>query len=184
MNVLMKTTTHSELTPERLMQLSWGYAPPLIIEAAVKHRLFDLLDAAPKNAQQLAKEAHVSLRGVTAICNALVGLRLLARDGGLYKLMPESATFLVSHKPAYHGEFFRHVSTQLIPRRLAQQVVRRARAARVAERLATTSEPFAACARSRWKPPARSRSKAAAGRSPRNCAIQAISPLSWCGSRR
>ena len=116
MNVLMKTTTHSELTPERLMQLSWGYAPPLIIEAAVKHRLFDLLDAAPKNAQQLAKEAHVSLRGVTAICNALVGLRLLARDGGLYKLMPESATFLVSHKPAYHGEFFRHVSTQLIPK--------------------------------------------------------------------
>jgi len=105
-----------KLTPERLMHLSWGYAPPLIIEAAVKHRFFDLLDAAPKNAQRLAQEAGVSLRGVTAICNALVGLRLLARDGDLYKLMPESAAFLVSRRPGYHGEFFRHVSSQLIPK--------------------------------------------------------------------
>jgi hypothetical protein len=112
----MKATALLEPTPERLMQLSWSYAPPLIIEAAVKHRFFDLLDASPGNAPQLAKEAGVSLRGVTAICNALVGLGLLARDGDRYKLTPESATFLVSHKPACHGEFFRHVSTQLIPK--------------------------------------------------------------------
>lgn len=97
------------------MQLSWGYAPPLIIEAAVKHGLFDLLDAGSKTAHQLAKEAGVSLRGVQAICNALVGLGLLARDRDRYKLTPESAAFLVSSKPGYHGEFFRHVSTQLIP---------------------------------------------------------------------
>src|SRR5271170_3345671 len=111
----MKPATHSKLTPERLMQLSWGYAPPLIIEAAVKHCLFDLLDGCPKTAQQLAKESHASLRGVAAICNALVGLRFLARAGERYKLVPESAAFLVSHKPSYHGAFFRHVSTQLIP---------------------------------------------------------------------
>ena len=121
----MGTTTNSELTPQRIMQLSWGYALPLIIEAAVKHRLFDLLDAAPKTAPQLAKEARASVRGVTAICNALVGLRLLAREGDCYKLVPESATFLVSHKPAYHGAFFRHVSKQLIPKWLAlDQAVR------------------------------------------------------------
>lgn len=101
------------------MQLGWGYAPPLIIEAAVKHRLFDLLDASPKTAQQLAKEAGVSLRGVTAIGNALVGLRLLAREGERYKLTPESAAFLVSTKPGYQGAFFRHVSSQLIPNWLA-----------------------------------------------------------------
>jgi ubiquinone/menaquinone biosynthesis C-methylase UbiE len=115
----MKAATHSKLTPERLMQLSWGYAPPLIIEAAVKHHFFDLLDASPKTARRLARDACVSVRGVTAICNALVGLRLLARDGDRYTLAPESATFLVSHKPAYHGAFFEHVSTQLIPKWLA-----------------------------------------------------------------
>ena len=115
----MSATAPLELTPERLMQLSWGYAPPLIIEAAVKYHLFDLLDASPKTAQQLAKRAGVSLRGVTAICNALVGLRLLARNEDRYEITPESATFLVSHKPAYHGVFFQHVSTQLIPKWLA-----------------------------------------------------------------
>ncbi len=115
----MKATMHSGLTPERIMQLSWGYAPPLIIESAVKHRLFDLLDASPKTAPQLAREAGVSLRGATAICNALVGLRLLARDRDAYTLTAESAAFLVSHKPAYHGEFFRHVSSQLLPNWLA-----------------------------------------------------------------
>lgn len=101
------------------MQLSWGYAPPLIIEAAVKHRLFDMLSGSPKTARQLADEARASVRGVTAICNALVGLRLLARDHERYTLTPESATFLVSHKPAYHGAFFHHISTQIIPKWLA-----------------------------------------------------------------
>jgi ubiquinone/menaquinone biosynthesis C-methylase UbiE len=113
---MMKKTTRRKIGPERLMQLNWGYAPPLIIEAAVKHRLFDSLDASPKSAPQLAKEAGASLRGVTAICNALVGLRLLARDGVRYTLTPESANFLVSTKPPYHGAFFHHISSQLIPK--------------------------------------------------------------------
>lgn len=112
------------------MQLSWGYAPPLIIEAAVKHRLFDLLDASPKTAEELAKRAAASLRGVKAICNALVGLRLLKREKDRYSLTPESATFLVSSKPAYHGAFFHHISTQLIPKWLdIDKIVRAGRAA-------------------------------------------------------
>jgi ubiquinone/menaquinone biosynthesis C-methylase UbiE len=107
------------LTPERLMQLSWGYAPPLIIEAAVKHQLFDFLDAAPCTAEQLAKKAGASLRGVSAICNALVGLGLLTAKGGRYQLTGESSAFLVSHKPGYHGSFFAHISGQLMPQWLA-----------------------------------------------------------------
>ena len=116
---LMKTNVNSKLTPQRLMQLSFGYAPPLIVEAAVKYHLFDLLGGSAKTAEQLAREARISVRGVTAICNALVGLRLLARNRDRYSLTPESAAFLVSCKPGYHGEFFRHVSTQLIPKWLA-----------------------------------------------------------------
>jgi ubiquinone/menaquinone biosynthesis C-methylase UbiE len=104
-----------KLTPQRLMQMSWGYAPPLIIEAAVKHGLFDALDGSPKTAQQLAKQSRCSLRGVTALCNALVGLQLLTRDGQRYALAPESEAFLVSDKPGYHGGFFKHISSQLIP---------------------------------------------------------------------
>jgi 3-hydroxy-5-methyl-1-naphthoate 3-O-methyltransferase len=122
----------NDLTPERLMQLCWGYAPPLIIEVAVKHHVFDLLDASPKTARQLATGAGVSLRGVTAIANALVGLRLLARDGDRYTLTLESATFLVSSKPAYYGAFFRHISAQLVPKwLLLDKVVRTGKSAAI-----------------------------------------------------
>jgi len=101
------------------MQMSWGYAPPLIIEAAVKHGLFDLLADSPQTASQLARGAKVSERGVVAICDALVGLKFLARTRDRYQLTPESAAFLVSTSPPYHGEFFRHISSQLIPNWLA-----------------------------------------------------------------
>ena len=47
----MKPDKHSKVTPDRLMQLTWGYAPPLIIEAAVKHRFFDLLEAGAEEAK-------------------------------------------------------------------------------------------------------------------------------------
>jgi 3-hydroxy-5-methyl-1-naphthoate 3-O-methyltransferase len=140
----MKPTAKIRVTPERIMQLSWGYAPPLIIEAAVKHRLFDLLDGAPKTAGQLAREARASVRGVRAVCNALVGLGLLARKRDRYTLTPESGTFLVSHKPAYHGAFFHHVSTQLVPKWLAlEKVVRTGRPAASVNSQASGSKFFA-----------------------------------------
>src|SRR3977135_1308665 len=36
------------VTPERLMQLSFAYAPPLIIGAACANRIFDTLTAGPR----------------------------------------------------------------------------------------------------------------------------------------
>ena len=105
-----------KLTPERIMQMAWGYAPPLIIQAAVSCGLFDRLDRSPKTAQQLAKQAGASERGISAILNALVGLQLLSRKGDRYALTPESAAFLVSSKAPYYGAFFHHTTEQLIPK--------------------------------------------------------------------
>ena len=110
-----KVTAKESPTPERLMQFAWGYAPPLIIEAAVNWRVFDLLDEGPQTIGLLAAQSGASERGLTALLNALVGLGFLARKGTRYALTPESAAFLVSTKPAYHGGFFRHMSRQLIP---------------------------------------------------------------------
>jgi len=122
---------HKKLSPERIMQLAWGYAPPLIIEAAVRHGVFDSLDQSPKAAQQLARLTGTSKRGLIAILNALVGLQLLARKGNRYTLAPESATFLVSNKSPYYGAFFRHTTEQLIPKWLQiSKVVRTGKPAR------------------------------------------------------
>jgi 3-hydroxy-5-methyl-1-naphthoate 3-O-methyltransferase len=97
------------------MQFAWGYGPPLILEAALNHRLFDLLDQAPQTVGELAAETGASPRGLTAILNALVGLEFLGKRGDRYALTPESAAFLVSTKPGYHGGFFRHAIRQILP---------------------------------------------------------------------
>jgi SAM-dependent methyltransferase len=103
----MATAPATQITPERLMQFTFGFAPPLIIEAAIRHQVFNALDEGAKTVETLAAETRTSPRGLRALLNALVGLELLAKDAeGGYALTPESAMFLVSGKPAFHGAFF------------------------------------------------------------------------------
>jgi ubiquinone/menaquinone biosynthesis C-methylase UbiE len=111
--------------------MAWSFAPPLMIEAAVKHRVFDLLDAGPKTADEVASENGANARGLRIVMNALVGLGLLAKDaGGRYALTPESAAFLVSTKPGFQGGIFKHTSGQLVPKWLQlNEIVRTGRPA-------------------------------------------------------
>src|ERR1700722_9737098 len=103
--------------PERIMQFAWGYVPPLLLEAAITHGIFDLLDAGPLTAATIAQSTSTNPRGVKAIANALVGLNFLAKNSDeRYSLTPESSAFLVSTKPSFQGGLLRHGSRQLIPR--------------------------------------------------------------------
>ena len=106
----------TNVTPDRIMQFGWGYAPTFIIRAALQYRIFDLLDQSPKTVDQLASASSTSKRALTAILNALVGLQFLTSSNGRYSLTPESAAFLVSTKPGYHGAFFQHTLDQIMPR--------------------------------------------------------------------
>jgi predicted nicotinamide N-methyase len=110
-------TTSAPVTPERIMQFAWGYVPPLVLEAAVRHRVFDVLDGGPKTIAQVHKETGASERGLNAVMHALVGMDFLAKDKqGLFSLTLESSTFLVSTKPSFQGGLLRHGSEQLIPK--------------------------------------------------------------------
>jgi 3-hydroxy-5-methyl-1-naphthoate 3-O-methyltransferase len=108
-------TQRPNVTPERLMQLAWGHTGPLMIEAAIKLRVFDVLDGGEKTAEQVATAAGASQRGIRMLLDGLVALQLLSKSNGRYKLTEESSTFLVSTKPNYRGAFFRHISDQLVP---------------------------------------------------------------------
>jgi SAM-dependent methyltransferase len=113
----MTTSAPAAVTPERIMQCAWGYIPPLVLEAAIRHRVFDVLASGAKTVQEVHADTGASERGLTAIMNALVGLNFLAKDvRGAYSLTPESDTFLVSTKPGYLGGFLRHCSQHLIPK--------------------------------------------------------------------
>jgi SAM-dependent methyltransferase len=99
------------------MQMAWGYVPPLVLEAAIRHRVFDVLDESPKTIRQVQEATGASVRGLTSIMNALVGLEFLAKDQeGRFSLTDESAAFLVSSKPGYQGGLIQHCSEQLIPK--------------------------------------------------------------------
>lgn len=112
----MSARQQVQVTPERISQMAWGYTVPLIMEAAIRHRVFDLLDEGPKTVEEVAAASGASVRGLRAIMNALIGLEFLAGDGeGRYSLLPESAAFLVSTKPSFMGGVIKHTSLQLIP---------------------------------------------------------------------
>jgi hypothetical protein len=65
--------------PERLMELSFAYAPPLIISAAAGNKVFDALENGAKTAEEVAKKTGASPRALRILMNALVGLDLLKK---------------------------------------------------------------------------------------------------------
>lgn len=97
------------------MQIAWGFASPLIVEVAIRNRVFDFLDTAAHSVEEVAEFANGSIRGWRAILNCLVGLGFLTKMNGRYRATPESSTYLVTTKPSYVGGFFKHISKQLLP---------------------------------------------------------------------
>jgi len=121
----MKRPKKDQVTPERLMQFGFAYAPPLIIGAAVSNKVFDSLASGAKTVAQISKETGAPIRGLRAITNALVGLELLKKDRReKYSLTPESTAFLLSDRLSTQAGFFGTILPQLISRwlRLADVV--------------------------------------------------------------
>src|SRR4051812_4630188 len=77
--------------PEKVLRYSFAYAPPLMIEAAVRLKVFDALAAGPRTAEDVAKQLGASHRGLRILMNGLVGLELLTKPhAGHYALTPEA----------------------------------------------------------------------------------------------
>ena len=138
-----KTVRKKQVTPERLMELSFAYAPPLIISAAAGNKVFDALENGAKTAEEVAKKTGASPRALRILMNALVGLDLLRKDRRRrYSLTPESAAFLISERPGSHAGFFGTIAPQLISRWLRlTDIVREGRPA-VAVNLETEGTEF------------------------------------------
>jgi hypothetical protein len=133
-----------EVSPKRITNMAWGFTQPLILEAAVRTKVYDALDAGPKTLGELATATGASLRGLRAISNALVGLNLPRREGDRYSLTEESAAFLVSTKRSYQGGLFRHISRQLVPAWLPlEQIVRAGKPERAVNQEEAGAEFFA-----------------------------------------
>jgi hypothetical protein len=67
-----ESSREKAFTPERLMELGFAYAAPLVSGSAVHNKVFDSLESGPKTAGQLAIETGASERGLRIIMNALI----------------------------------------------------------------------------------------------------------------
>ncbi|MBV8819506.1 MAG: hypothetical protein JO022_14195, partial [Acidobacteriaceae bacterium] len=86
----MSSNPQTAPTPERIMQLCWAFAPPVAVEAAIRNHVFDALSDGPKTVGEVAQKTGASQRGLSALMNLLVGLKLLDRADSQYALTPES----------------------------------------------------------------------------------------------
>src|SRR5262245_11974987 len=109
-----KTPRAKTLSPARILDMAWDFAKPLMVEAAIRNKVFDFLAEGPQHLEQIAEATGASQRGIKALANGLVGVGLLNRKGERYQLAPETAAFLVSTRPAFVGGLFLHASSHLV----------------------------------------------------------------------
>lgn len=92
-------------TPDRIMQLIFGYWATGIIGTAASHSLFTHLEAGAETVDPLATRAGISVRGAQALLDGLVGLRLVEVHDGVYRNSAEASAFLVEGSPTCLSAF-------------------------------------------------------------------------------
>ena len=95
------------MDPSHIMQVGLGFWASKTLLSAVELELFTLLGQRAMTGKELAQALALHLRAVPDFPDALVALRLLAREGNgpeaRYSNTPEGALFLDKNSPGYIG---------------------------------------------------------------------------------
>lgn len=92
-----------EIQPELLQNIAWGAARAQILSTAVELDVFTHINTTNGALEKVAKASASPLRAVRMLLDALVGMGLMHKTRGLYKLNPEARAFLVKGEPDYLG---------------------------------------------------------------------------------
>jgi 2-polyprenyl-3-methyl-5-hydroxy-6-metoxy-1,4-benzoquinol methylase len=90
-------------TPERLFDVINGYHQSAALKAAIELDIFTAIGEGNGAAAAIAKRCKCSERGARILCDYLVTLEMLTKQGAEYGLAPVSAMFLDSRSPAAMG---------------------------------------------------------------------------------
>jgi hypothetical protein len=107
------TVQQATLTPDRIMNLGFGYWGSKTLLTAVELGLFTELAKGPQDAESLWQRLHLHPRGAGDFFDALVALGMLERHDGQYSNTPETDLFLDRTKPSYSGGFLEMSSMRL-----------------------------------------------------------------------
>ena len=89
-----------QVSPERFFQTVNAYQQTAAIKAAVELDLFTAVGEGARTARELAARCRASERGIRILCDYLVVIGFLTKEGGGYGLTPD---FLDRRSPAYMG---------------------------------------------------------------------------------
>jgi O-methyltransferase domain/Dimerisation domain len=93
----------SATTPENIMQLATAFWGSKTLLSAVELGVFSVLAEGPADLATLQKNLGLHQRSARDFLDALVALKMLQRDGGLYRNSADTDLFLDKAKPSYIG---------------------------------------------------------------------------------
>jgi hypothetical protein len=90
-------------SPEHFFETANAYQRSAAIKAAVELDIFTAVAEGATDARSVAAARGASERGVRILCDYLVVIGFLTKEGGRYSLTRDSAVFLDRRSPAYMG---------------------------------------------------------------------------------
>jgi SAM-dependent methyltransferase len=101
--------------PDRLLQIGMGFWASKTLLSAVELGVFTRLAHGPRDAADLSAALGLHPRSALDFLDALVALKLLARDGSAYSNLPDTDLFLDKAKPSYVGGLLEMANARLYP---------------------------------------------------------------------
>lgn len=103
----------STVTPEHIMQVGMGFWASKTLLSAVELGVFSTLANAPADLATLQGKLALHPRSARDFLDALVALKLLERDNGIYRNTEEADLFLDRAKPSYIGGILEMANARL-----------------------------------------------------------------------
>jgi hypothetical protein len=100
-------------TPEHIMQLGLGFWASKTLLSAVELGVFSALANAPADLPALQKKLGLHQRSARDFLDALVALKLLERENGIYHNTADTDLFLDRAKPSYVGGLLEMANSRL-----------------------------------------------------------------------
>jgi len=100
-------------TPDHILNLALGFWASKTLLSAVELGVFSALAVAPADCPTLQKKLGLHPRSARDFLDALVALKVLDRDNGIYRNTAETELFLDRSKPSYLGGLLEMANTRL-----------------------------------------------------------------------
>lgn len=100
-------------TPDRIMQVGFGFWASKTLLSAIEMELFTELAKHPEDARSLQQRLGLHPRSALDFFDALVALGFLERSEGVYRNTPDADLFLDKRKPSYLGGMLEMANNRL-----------------------------------------------------------------------